>query len=254
VVDAEGTPGVPKVLACANTRAGYPPWCTTLTEATAQAGPTKVTVGCEATGPYWLGRYEAFIAQGYRGRVLHPCYVKARRGSKTAAVAARLLNELLQREHGPSAPVPEAMVPGLRAVTRMRADVVSQSGDMQRRLSRMLDRTFPAFATAFRDVWGQAARPVVEMWPWPAPLAAVPTAPLATLLARLSHGHGGTEQARAVREAAQPRSGVRRAADALACALRLWLRQLRELEHRIARSPVANQLTRVLYAVLSPRV
>jgi hypothetical protein len=35
-----------------------------LTEATAHAAPADVTVGCEATGPYWLSLSEALIAQG----------------------------------------------------------------------------------------------------------------------------------------------------------------------------------------------
>ena len=66
VVDAEGTPCVSKVLAFANTRAGYTQLFMLLTEATAQAAPTEMTVGCEATGPYWLSLYEALIDRSYR--------------------------------------------------------------------------------------------------------------------------------------------------------------------------------------------
>jgi hypothetical protein len=51
VMDAEGTPCIPKVVAFAKTCAGYTQLFTMLTEATAQAGPTEMTVGCEATGP-----------------------------------------------------------------------------------------------------------------------------------------------------------------------------------------------------------
>lgn len=73
---------------------------TTLHEATLQPAPTEVTVGCEATGPYWLSLYEALIAQGYRVLVLNPFYVKARRGTtprgtKTDPVDARQSAELL---------------------------------------------------------------------------------------------------------------------------------------------------------------
>jgi hypothetical protein len=46
VVDAEGTPCIPKVLAFANSRAGYTHLFTTLTEATGQAAPPEVPVGC----------------------------------------------------------------------------------------------------------------------------------------------------------------------------------------------------------------
>jgi hypothetical protein len=52
--EAEGTPCVPKVAACANTRGGsahvFPLWA----EAPGQATPAAVMVGCEATGPYGL--------------------------------------------------------------------------------------------------------------------------------------------------------------------------------------------------------
>jgi transposase len=238
VVDAEGTPCIPKVLAFANTRAGYTQLFTTLTEATAQAAPTEVTVGCEATGPYWLSLYEALVAQGYRVLVLNPFYVKARRGTtlrgtKTDPVDARLITEILQREHVPISHVPEATVQGLRELTRLRADLVAQIGDVKRRIISILDRTFPEFATYFNDVCGQAARTVLETWTLPEELAAVPTTRLAALLARLSHGHFGPEKARAVKEAAQQSIGVRRAADALAFELRLLLRQIRDLEHLV---------------------
>jgi transposase len=75
VVDAEGNPCLPKGLVFANRRAGYTHLCTTLTEATAQAAPTDVMVGCEATGPYWLSLYEALTAQGDQVLVLNPLSV-----------------------------------------------------------------------------------------------------------------------------------------------------------------------------------
>jgi hypothetical protein len=51
VLDAEGMPCVPQVVAFANTRAGDARLYTLLAEATAQATPTQVIIGCEATGP-----------------------------------------------------------------------------------------------------------------------------------------------------------------------------------------------------------
>jgi transposase len=51
VVDAEGAPFMPKVVAFANTREGYARLDALLAEATAQASPAEVVIGCEATGP-----------------------------------------------------------------------------------------------------------------------------------------------------------------------------------------------------------
>jgi transposase len=254
VVDAEGIPCMPKVLVFANTRAGYTQLFTMLAEATAQAAPTAVTVGCEATGPYWLSLYEALTAQGYQVLVLNPLYVKARRGTtlrgtKTDPVDARLIAEILQREHVPSSHVPAADVQGLRDLTRLRADLVAQIGDVKRRIISVLDRTFPEFATCFTDVCGQAARTLLETWTLPEELAAVPTARLAAVLTRLSHGHFGSEKARAVKEAAEQSIGVKRGADALAFELRLLLRQTRELEHLVAE--LDGEINR-RYAALDP--
>ena len=235
VVEATGAPWAPKGLTSANTRAGARPLCTTRHEATLPAAPTAVTVGGEATGPEGLRLSEARIAQGYRVLVLTPFDVKARRGTTrrgttTDPVDARLIAELRQREHVPSSPGPEATGQGLRALTRWRADLVAPMGDVTRRVISILDRTFPEVATYGRDGWGQAARTVSETWTLPDQLAAVPTA----RLARLSHGHFGAEKARAVKEAAPQRSGVRRAADALAFARRLLWRQIRALERLVA--------------------
>jgi transposase len=254
VVDAEGVPCMPKVVAFANTREGYARLDALLAEATAQALPTEVMIGCEATGPYWLSLYEALTAQGYRVLVLNPLYGKARRGTtlrgtKTDAVDARLIAQSLQREDVPSSHVPEAEVQGLRDLTRWRTDLVAQIGDVKRRIISVLDRTFPEVATCFTAVCGQAARTVLETWTLPEERAVVPTARLASLLARLSPGHFGTEKARAVKEAAQQRIGVRRGADALAFELRLLLRQIRELERWVAE---LDREIRHRYASLDP--
>jgi hypothetical protein len=121
--------------------------------------------------------------------------------------------------------VPEATtVQGLRELPRLRADLVGQVSDVKRRLISILDRTFPEFATYFSDVCGQAAPTLLETWTLPEQLAAGPTARLAALWARLSHGHFGTEKARAVKEATPQSIGVQRAADALAFEWRLLLR------------------------------
>jgi transposase len=212
VVDAAGTPYIPKVLVFADTHAGYTSLFTRL---------------AEATGPYWLNLYAALTAQGYQVLVLNLLYVKARlgttlRGTKTDPVDARLLAELLQQEHVSASHVPAADVQGLRDMTRLRADIVAQIGDIKRQIIRVLDRTVQAFATGFTDVCGQAARTPLETWTVPEELAAVPTARLATVPTRLSHGHVGTEKARAVKEAAEQSIGVKRGADALAFELRCW--------------------------------
>jgi transposase len=54
VLDTEGNPCVPKATAFAHTREGYDRVQALLHEATSQATPAEVTIGCEATGPYWL--------------------------------------------------------------------------------------------------------------------------------------------------------------------------------------------------------
>jgi hypothetical protein len=64
IIEAEGTPGVPKVAAFANTREGYAHLFTLLAEATGQATPAAVMGGCEAPGPSWLSLSEALPAQG----------------------------------------------------------------------------------------------------------------------------------------------------------------------------------------------
>lgn len=131
---------MPKVIAFTNTRAGYAQLFALLAEATAQAAPVEITVGGEATGPSWLTLHEALTAQGYRVLVLNLLYVKARRGAtwrgtKTDPVDARLIAEILQREHVPASHVPDAAVQGLRDLTRLRADWVAQIGDVKRRIT-----------------------------------------------------------------------------------------------------------------------
>lgn len=64
VVEAHGTPWRPHVIALAHTREGYDGWSTRLAEPTARALPVAVSVGWEATGPYWVKLYEALSTRG----------------------------------------------------------------------------------------------------------------------------------------------------------------------------------------------
>jgi transposase len=238
MVDANGSACWPKTLKFANTRQGYTPVQAAIAETTAHVSPTEVTIGCEATGPYWLSLYEALTHAGYRVLVLNPLYVKARRGTtlrgtKTDTVDAQLIATIIRQDDVPTSHIPEAAVQGLRALTRLRADLVAQIGDVKRRVIAVLDRTFPEFPTCFRDVFGLTARTVLEEWTLPEQLAAVPTAELTVLLTRMSRGRFGATTAQALHTAAQHSIGVRRGADALAFELRLLLRQVSYLESQV---------------------
>jgi transposase len=224
VVDATGIACLLKTLKFANTREGYRQVQAAIAEATAHTSPAEVTIGCEATGPYWLSLYEALTQDGYRVRVLHPLSVKARRGmtlrgTKTDTVEAQLIAAIIRQEDVPSSHIPEAAVQGLRALTRLRADLVAQIGDVKRRVIAVLDRTSPEFSTCFRDVFGLTARPVLEEWTLPEQLAAVPISELT---------------AQAIHTAAQHSIGVHQGAEALAFELRLLLRQVTDLESQVA--------------------
>lgn len=238
-VDAEGAACLPRATAVANTHEGYAQLQVLIEEATAQSVPSTVTIGCEATGPYWLNLYEFLTAHGYRVVVLNPFYVKARRGTtlrgtKTDTVDARLIAEIIRRDKVPLSHIPDAAVQGLRDLTRLRADLVEQTSDVKRRVIAVLDRTFPEFAHCFRDVCGQTARAVLNEWTLPEQIAAVPTEQLTALIEQLSHGRLGAAQAQTLQEAAQHSIGVHRGADALAFELRLLLQQVGYLEGQIA--------------------
>jgi transposase len=239
VVDANGIACLPKTLKFANTREGYGQVQAAIAEATAHTSPAEVTVGCEATGPYWLSLYEALTQYGYRMLVLNPLYVKARRGTtlrgtKTDTVDAQLIATVIRQDDVPISHIPEAAVQGLRALTPLRADLVTQIGEVKRRVIAVLDRTFPEFSTCFRDVFGLTARTVLEEWPLPEQLAIVPTSELTTLLTRVSRGRFGAATAQAIHTAAQHSIGVRQGAEALAFELRLLLRQVTYLEGQVA--------------------
>jgi transposase len=145
-----------------------------------------------------------------------------------------LFADIVRREEVPTSHVPEASVQGLRELTRVRADLVAQIGEVKRRVIGVLDRTFPEVASCFSDVFGLTARAVLEEWTLPEQLAAVPTARLAALLSHVSRGRFGPPKARVLHEAAQHSIGVRRGADALAFEVRLLLRQVSYLESQVA--------------------
>jgi transposase len=156
------------------------------------------------------------------------------RGTTTDPVDALLIATIIRHDEVPTSHIPDAAVQGLRELTRLRADLVGQIGEVKRRVITVLDRPFPEFATCCGDIFGLTARAVLEEWALPEQLAAVPTAQLTALMTQVSRGHCGAAKAQAVHDAARHSVGVRRGAEALAFELRLLLRHVGYLESQVA--------------------
>lgn len=84
------------MTAFANTREDYTRLFTLLTEATGQATPTGVTVGCEATGPYWLSLDEALTACRFDPmlRAMYDC--QRQRGKHHLVALSHVANKLMR--------------------------------------------------------------------------------------------------------------------------------------------------------------
>lgn len=208
----------------------------------------ELSVGIEATGPYWIPLCRWLREQGWEVVVLNPLKVASLRnygvrGSKTDRIDSVLVAQALRWEGGPSTWQRSVETEELRHLTRLRSEMVKDRTRLALRLVSILDCLFPELLPLFSKPTCSSALAVLELAPTPQKALAVGEEKLTALLRKASGGKLGQERGQQIITAAQHSVGVPSAA--LEEALALLLAQIRLLDEQLT---TLNQRIKGLYA------
>jgi len=196
---------------------------------------TSPVVGLEATGHYWLALYDDLTRHGYAVIVLNPLQVSAYRRSgirkrKTDSWDAWWIADFIRvsrEQHALRAPEKQLR---LRELTRFRANLTENIGDLKRKILSILDRVFPEYETVFSNPFIQSSRRVLTEAVTAQEVAEFDLSELANLLRHASRGRFGEQKAQILQETARQSIGVSFLQDAVHLEMRCLLAQLELLE------------------------
>jgi transposase len=135
--------------------------------------PSDFLIGMEATGHYWRTIQEYLDRFGYRCAVINPFRSNRFREftmtrTKTDAVDAEHIAQLVAREEGTAYHLPENML-AIRELSRCRVGLKKMNGSLKNKITRILDIVFPEFRDAFskKNMFCKSGLALLALGPFP---------------------------------------------------------------------------------------
>lgn len=210
----------------------------------------NITVGMEATGPYWLPLHERLTEQGFSEIiVLNPLEVKAYRhkgirGNKTDRIDAKLIADILRFGDFKTSYVFDGKKQELftlRELCRLRTHLIELIASLKLKIISLLDRIFPEYFSIFKDVFGASSRALLTQSPLPEEIAKLSTRKLTNILNKASRGRFGKEKAKEIKNLSQQSFGSKLALDVSALSCKILLFQIEHLEEQV--TEIEKQIT-----------
>jgi len=209
----------------------------------------NILVGMEATGHYFLNLYDWLLQCGFDSEqiaLLNPLQVKSfrntnLRGAKSDNVDSERIAVLLKFGEFKRCNVATDEMMNLRELTRLRADLVANIGDLKRKIISVMDRVFPEFMTVFSNRFGKTVMSLLDNYT-PEEMAELSLEKLTDVIKNLSGRGRGISQKKiqALHEASRNSIGItfgRQAfkieLDILLTRLKVFKEQVEKLENEI---------------------
>lgn len=201
-------------------------------------GPSAVTVGCEATGHYWVLLAEELSRLGYRMQVFNPIISsdasrRLVRGRKTDEDDCLVIAKVLRDGGFSPVALPDEKAGTLKRLVRHRQSAVERCANLKKRLTGLLDLVFPEFANLFSDAYGPTARVLLAQAPSARLLAAVKPSQFTQRVRKVSHGRLGLERIQEVVAAARTSLAATRTDVATEMGIRMTIQEIDLLEQQI---------------------
>ena len=202
----------------------------------------KLLVGMEATGHYFLNIYDFLLRLGLSAdqiALLNPLQVKSfrntnLRGAKSDNVDAERIAVLLQFGNFDRCNVSTDHMMTLRELTRLKADLTANLGNLKRKIIAVVDRIFPEFAQIFRNKFGATVVALLTDYQTPEEFAALPLDELTSLINSLSKRGVNQDKIQRLHEASRNSIGISFGQKGFKIELSVLLIQLKSLEEQIS--------------------
>jgi transposase len=202
-------------------------------------GPSKVLVGMEATGHYWMCLYHELSRRGYACVVLNPLQTNARssariRKTRTDKIDSETIARLVLSGEAKATRVTDPKTTELRLLVRHRQRLLHAAGDMERYAHTLVDRIFPEYAEVFCKPFLPSAQKLIRQIGLAPGKLAEHVDQVRELLRRAGRGRIAPETIEQLLEAAKESIGTRQAEDVAESQLRSIFDYLETVRQQIA--------------------
>ena len=207
---------------------------------------SALLIGLEASGHYWMSLWRFLLERNWQVQVFNPVLssTNARthlRGRKTdAADAVFIARTVRDGDFTPLKPGKED-TEQLKLVCRQRRFVSHELSNAKRRLTGLIDLSFPEFSRHFDNNHSKAAHATFKAAPSAAAIARLSQRRLEGLLIGASRGRFGAEKAKTLGESAKQSLVASRQDPALELLIRSMIAQLEFFEKQLAELDVHIQ-------------
>ena len=195
---------------------------------------SEFILAMESTAHYWLPLYIRLRRENWQVLVLNPLQTHAVREmlireTKTDAVDAQLIADLVRFGRVRSGNVPQEELLALRELCRNRFYIMDLVSDLKRKITALLDQVFPEFEALFDSAFCKSGLAVLRRYPTPERLAKAQLGKLTEILQTASNGRFGEWKAREVRACARTSFGLPDLEGAYSALILVYLEQMQHL-------------------------
>jgi transposase len=177
---------------------------------------SALLIGLEASGHYWMSLWRFLLERDWAVEVFNPVLSSksARthlRGRKTDADDALFIARTVRDGDFISLQPAQEDTQQLKLLCRQRRFITHELTNAKRRLTGLIDLSFPEFSRHFDDIHGKAAHAVLKAAPNAAAIAGLSLRRLHGLIAGASRGRFGVTKAKALKKFGYRKPGRRAA-------------------------------------------
>lgn len=217
---------------------------------------SKVEIGMEATGHYWLAVYSFLVGKGFVIHVVNPIQTDGwRKGveirkRKTDTIDSILIADLIRYGSFVETQLADENIMSLKNLTRFRSYLVDSISDLKRKIICVLDQVFPEYQSVFSNIFGITSKEILSTYTSPSELESLSVESLAELLASLSRKRIDFEKAEKLSKLAANSFGVTFCRDSFSFQLKMLIEQMKFIELQV--KDTENEIKRILAIISSP--
>ncbi|MDP1421181.1 IS110 family transposase [Peribacillus simplex] len=229
-----------------NTKAGFHLFLDWITQLVKRCKLNQVIVGMEPTGHYWLNLAHLLKENNIKFVSVNPLHVKRSKElddnspTKNDVKDAKVIAQLVKDGRYAEPTIPRGIYAELRVAKKIRDLLNVDLQVVQAQVHNWLDRYFPEFLTVFKSWEGKAAIHFLKLEALPHELVKYTDEELLLSLRQVVKRSIGLKKIRALKEAANPSSGIRQGAAMAKLELRALLEKydfiqmkFEEIDHQL---------------------
>lgn len=201
---------------------------------------SNISIGMEATGHYWLSIYSfLYDYQFHSIHVINPIQTDGwRKGlevrkRKNDTIDSVLIADLIRYGSFVETSLSNEDLFSLRTICRMRNYLVSQTGDLKRKVICVLDQVFPEYQSIFSNTFGTTSKELLLNFSSPSDFEELSVDDLAQTLETLSRKKVGKDTAQKIIDSAKHSFGITFSKESFTFQLKLLIEQIKFIESQV---------------------